>query len=97
LERVEFFSSGGAYPVPIRDGGSVFRLRRALVSGGYFELLGTRPVLGRTLRPDDDIVGAAPVVVLSYSAWWRYFGGDPRVVGRPLVGTRPAWRTRSSA
>ena len=71
--------------MPIRDGSTVFRLRRALVSGGYFQLLGTRPVLGRVLGPEDDAVGAAPVVVLSHGAWQRYFGGDPRVVGRPLV------------
>ncbi len=77
LQRVEFFSSGGASLVPIRDGSSVFRLRRALVSGGYFQLLGTRPVLGRALRPEDDVMGAAPVVVLTHSAWQRYFGGDP--------------------
>ena len=30
-------------------------------------------------------MGAAPVVVLSHGAWQRYFGGDPRVIGRPLV------------
>lgn len=33
LERAEFFGSAGAHLVPIRDGSSVFRLRRALVSG----------------------------------------------------------------
>ena len=85
LERAEFFSYGGAHLVPIRDGSTVFRLRRALVSGGYFQLLGTRPALGRALRPEDDVTGAAPVVVLSHGAWQRYFGGDPRVVGRRLV------------
>ncbi len=85
LERVEFFSAGGAYLVPIRDGSTVFRLRRALVSGGYFQLLGTQPLLGRALSPEDDATGAAPAVVLSHSAWRRYFGGDRRVVGRRLV------------
>ena len=85
MERVEFFAYGGAPPVPIRDGSSVFRLRRSLVSGGYFELLGTTPMLGRALRPEDDVVGAAPVVVLSHGAWHRHFGGDPRVIGRRLV------------
>lgn len=85
LERVEFFSYGGAHLVPIRDGSNVFRVRRALVSGGYFQLLGTAPELGRTLQPEDDVVGAAPVVVLSYGAWQRYFGGDPLVLGKRLV------------
>ncbi len=85
LERVEFFSFGGAQLVPIRGGGSVFRIRQSLVSGGYFQLLGTRPLLGRALRAEDDVVGAAPVVVLGYGAWLRYFGGDPQVVGRSLT------------
>jgi putative ABC transport system permease protein len=85
LERVEFFSYGGAVPVPIRDGSRVFRLRAALVSGGFFELLGTRPVLGRALRPEDDVRGAAPVVVLSHAAWRQHFGGNPQIVGQRLV------------
>jgi putative ABC transport system permease protein len=85
LERVEFFTSRRGVPVPIRDGSRVFRLRVALVSGGFFELLGTRPVLGRALRPEDDVRGAAPVVVLSHGAWRQHFGGDPQVIGQRLV------------
>jgi len=85
LERVEFFGFGGAQPVPIRLGDAVVRLRRALVSGGYFDLLGTRPLLGRTLRSEDDTQGAAPVAVLSYAGWQRFFGGDSSVIGRRMV------------
>ena len=85
LERVEFFAFGGAQFVPIRDGSRVFRLRRALVSGGYFNLLGAHPVIGRALLAEDDVAGAKPVVVLSYGAWQRHFGGDTAVVGRQLV------------
>ena len=76
LERVEFFGFGGALPVPVRLGDGVVRLRRALVSGGYFDLLGTRPLLGRALNTDDDRQGAVPVAVLSYAGWQRFFGGD---------------------
>ncbi len=85
LERVEFYSYGGAAPVPIRDGGRVFRLRLSLVSGGFFDLLGARPVLGRALRPEDDVRGAAPVMVLSHGAWRRHFAGDPKVIGQRLI------------
>jgi predicted permease len=85
LDRVEFFAYGGALPIPIRDGSKVFHMRRSQVSGGYFELLGTPPLLGRVLLPDDDVVGAAPVVLLSHSAWQRYFGGDTLVLGRRLI------------
>ncbi|MEO6528354.1 MAG: ABC transporter permease [Gemmatimonadaceae bacterium] len=85
LERVEFYSYGGAHPVSIRDAGNVFHLHRALVSGGYFQLLGGKPEFGRTIEPADDLVGAAPVAVLSHGAWQRYFGGDRQVLGRRLV------------
>jgi predicted permease len=62
-----------------------------LVSGGYFEVLGVRPHLGRLLAPSDDVAaGAHPVVVLSYRYWRRRFGGDPAVVGTALhLGGHP--------
>src|SRR6266581_6681205 len=85
LERVAFFSYYGAGPKPIRDGDQISRLRRALVSGEFFDVLGARPALGRALRVADDVSGAAPVLVLSDGAWQRRFGGDPRVVGRRVL------------
>ena len=85
LERVAFFSYGGALPVPIDLDAGVVRLSRSLVSGEYFDLLGTTPALGRPLRAQDDVRGAIPVAVLSYSAWQRVFGGDPAVIGRRMV------------
>ncbi|HEY8022237.1 MAG TPA: ABC transporter permease, partial [Thermoanaerobaculia bacterium] len=61
-----------------------------LVSGNYFSLLGVGTVLGRPLAPGDDSAGAPPVVLLSYGAWHRRFGGDPGVLGRTLrVNGRP--------
>ena len=85
LERVATFASWGAAPLPIRDADQISRLRRALVSGEFFNVLGVRPELGRALRPEDDVYGAAPVIVLSYAAWQRRFGGDSHVLGRQLV------------
>src|SRR6266581_1644700 len=85
LERVAFFSYYGAGPKPIRDGDQISLLRRALVSGEFFDVLGARPTLGRALGATDDVSGAAPVLVLSYGAWQRRFGGDPRVLGRQVL------------
>jgi len=85
LERVGFFSYGAPWATPVRDGDQVYRLRRSPVSGGYFDALDARPVLGRALRPDDDVTGAAPVAVLSYAAWRQRFGGDSSVIGRRLM------------
>jgi len=51
-------------------------------SGNLFDVLGARPLLGRTLTADDDRRGAAPVIVLGYGIWERQFGGERSVLGR---------------
>jgi putative ABC transport system permease protein len=85
LERVAFYSYEGAWPIPIRDGDRISSLRQAVVSGEFFDVLGARPLFGRTLRAEDDAIGAAPVVVLSHGAWQRHFGGRSDVLGRQIV------------
>ena len=59
-------------------------LRAASVSKGFFEVLGTGPLYGRTFLPEEYEQGKNQVVVLSYGSWQRRFGGDPKLVGRVL-------------
>ena len=48
-------------------------------------IFGTRAVLGRFFRDDEDVVpGARPVVVLTHRFWTRRLGADPHVLERPL-------------
>ena len=55
------------------------------VSGQYFEVTGTQPLIGRLLRrSDDDHPGASEVAVLSWPAWNSYFGADPNIVGKSV-------------
>lgn len=58
-------------------------LRRA--SGNLFGMLGVRPQLGRLIVPADTVAGHGQVVVLSDQFWHRAYGGDPNVVGKPIV------------
>ena len=51
-----------------------------LVSGAYFEMLGSRPLIGRLIEPLDD-EQERQVVVLSERLWRRSFAADPSVVG----------------
>ncbi len=61
------------------------RIWAGLVSTTYFDLLGVRPVLGRTFQPEEEN-RASPiaVTVLSHGLWQRRFGGDPAIVGQSI-------------
>jgi predicted permease len=66
--------------------GEAERLRGRMVSGNYFEVLGVPAFLGRTLKKgEDDVVGGAPVIVVSHGYWQRRFAGDSSVVGREVL------------
>ncbi|MEP6686016.1 MAG: ABC transporter permease [Verrucomicrobiota bacterium] len=58
------------------------RVQTAVVSDNFFDLLGVKPLLGRTFQPGEDKQGAAPVLVLSYNFWQKSFASDPNVVGQ---------------
>lgn len=61
------------------------RLSGYMISADFFSTLGINPVLGRTFLPEDDEVGAAPVVILGGGFWTRAFGASPDVTGKSLV------------
>src|SRR5262245_51733155 len=56
-----------------------------LVTEGFFEILGMRPLLGRTFMQDDYAPGRNRVLVLGHGIWTRRFGADPAVIGRSVV------------
>ncbi len=55
------------------------------ITAALFPTLGVQPILGRALTPDDDKVGAAPVVLLSDGFWARKYSSDPNVVGKQIT------------
>jgi predicted permease len=75
-------------------------IQAQIVSANFFELLGVKPLLGRTFLPDEDQKpGGNPALVISENLWRRRFGGDPSVLGRvvdlnrhsfTIVGVIPA-------
>ncbi|HEY2016420.1 MAG TPA: ABC transporter permease, partial [Bryobacteraceae bacterium] len=65
--------------------GAAERLKGFRTSAGFFETLGVKPALGRSISAEDDRPGAAPVAILGYSAWQRWFDGDPRVIGKTVT------------
>jgi predicted permease len=68
-----------SYPL-YRERGA-FQANAGVVDGNFFSALGIAPALGRLLVPEDDKVGAAPVMVLGNEFWRNEFGGDADVLG----------------
>ena len=66
------------------------RLRGALVTPNFFDLLGSRASIGRPFSASDEASGEL-LLVLSHALWERAFGADSGVIGRPLtlIGGRP--------
>jgi putative ABC transport system permease protein len=59
--------------------------RSWVVSPGFFEALGARPILGRVFLPEEYQAGGSNVVMIGYNWWQSHFGGDPNLIGRKLA------------
>jgi predicted permease len=76
------------------------RLLASAVTHSFFQVLGVKPMLGRTFTADEDVDGGdTRVVVLSHSFWERHYGGDPAAlsgvleldgIARRVIGVLPA-------
>ncbi len=73
------------WPLEFTGQGEPRSIPSALVTGAFFETLGTKPLLGRTLSASDDQVGGARVVVASYGFWKSNLNGDPGAIGSKLT------------
>jgi len=64
------------------------RIASAQVTPSLFEVLRTRPALGRAFRPEEEAPGNEHLVILSDGAWRNRFGADESIIGRtiPLDG-----------
>jgi predicted permease len=76
-----------AQSIDIGAGGDVQRASGLFVSGRFFDVVGVRPWLGRTLTDDDDRRGGGAdgaVAVLGYAFWRDRYRASPTAVGGTL-------------
>jgi putative ABC transport system permease protein len=85
FSRIELFGSVNWGELHVVGPGQPFRAAQNAVSSGFFDVLGARPMIGRTFRAEDDLRGARPTVVLSADVWRQQFSSDPSVIGRQLT------------
>jgi hypothetical protein len=72
--------------------GRTQHLRAGMVSWQWFQVFGAKPILGRSFLPEEDQKGADRVIVLSYAAWQRLFGGRHDVIDKTLLLDDQAYR-----
>ncbi len=61
------------------------RLPGARASSSFFHTLAAQPIAGRYFTDDEDLPGAAKVIVIGEQLWRRRFGGDPSLAGSTLT------------
>jgi len=81
----EHISLMAVAPVVLTRAGDPERLEAARVSASLFPMLGIEAAIGRTFRPDEEIVGRDHVAVLSDGLWRTRFGADSSIVGRTIT------------
>jgi putative ABC transport system permease protein len=91
-DRSQTLETVGIYLASPREwllsfGGAPEAVKGTEVSPGVFDVLGIRPMLGRTFHPErpDAPVREAPEIVLGHGLWQRRFGGDSLVVGKTVL------------
>jgi len=57
----------------------------AAVGKGFFDIVGTKPALGRTFLPEEDDPAHGHAAILSDAFWRSHFGAAPDIVGRTLT------------
>ncbi len=83
FEQMAGFVGGVGSMVMTGAAGTADTVPRQWVTAGIFDVLGVKPVVGRTFRPSDN-TERANVVVLSETFWRTRFNADPSVIGRAL-------------
>jgi len=54
------------------------------VTANLFTLLGVQPLRGRGFSPYDGEPSSPPVAIIGYGLWQRSYGGDAKMIGRPI-------------
>jgi predicted permease len=54
------------------------------VTSSFFDALAVTPLMGRTLRPEEETPGQHRRAVIGHSLWVRRFASDPDIVGKSI-------------
>jgi putative ABC transport system permease protein len=83
IEKIAGFTPSVGGMVMAGADGNAETVSRQWVTAGIFDVLGVKPIAGRTFTQEDD-AKRAHVVVISEALWRTRFNSDPGLVGREL-------------
>jgi putative ABC transport system permease protein len=81
FSEVATYKTGG---VNVASGGNALRARAAVVSAGFFSLLGATPQLGRGFGVNEEKSAENHVAIVSHRFWLQSFAGDRAALGRTI-------------
>jgi macrolide transport system ATP-binding/permease protein len=74
--------SGSTSGINLRAGSHVEYVHDGRVSAHYFDVLGIRPMIGRSFSEQEDRPNGPKATILSYGLWRNVFGADPNILGQ---------------
>ncbi|HEX7794603.1 MAG TPA: ABC transporter permease, partial [Vicinamibacterales bacterium] len=78
----------GSYTATISaltHGAETIRIPGTRISPSFFSILGAKPFVGRTFESREEERGNESVLVLSFKAWQRYFGGSSGILDEDVL------------
>ena len=72
------FSNVGGGSAPERIGGG-------RITWNFLNVMQMNPILGRSIKEEEDVPGAPPVVMISERLWKTHFGSSRDVIGKQVV------------
>jgi putative ABC transport system permease protein len=105
----EDMAAFGGASVNLTGDGEPEKIPSQIATTNLFNVLGVKPIMGRTFAPEEGKPGQPGVAVISFGLWQHRFGGDPQIIGRKLnlsgaettvIGVMPAgfnWHVNASS
>src|SRR5258708_2321868 len=77
------FAGENIFAFTLTDVGEPVQVFGGRVTPNYFDVLGVRPILGRSFRPEEE--EGADVALITKSFWQKRLGSDSNVIGRSIT------------
>lgn len=85
LQSFEDFTAFQSQSVNVTGGERPDRVRGSFVTSSYFKVFNLKPIIGRTLLPEEDRAGGPKVAVVNEKLWHERLGSDSNLQNKTLT------------